>query len=158
MGTIAANQWFPSGIACVASRGVIGIGSESSMAMDKRKPDGAEGEIELDSRIQDVIGKSLQAHFDDILDDADADWASQESHYVLQKIHQGPGQDVSQPASAKEPLRYHIQRFNKAKVRRTLREGNMESLKITRIGGNVVQLLGLTMSKEAAESPAVPVD
>lgn len=37
------------------------------MAMDKRKPDGAEGEIELDSRIQDVIGKSLQAHFDDIL-------------------------------------------------------------------------------------------
>ena len=100
----------------------------------------------------------LLSHFDDILDDADADWASQESHYVLQKIHQSPGQDVSQPASAKEPLRYHIQRFNKAKVRRTLREGNMESLKIMRIGGNVVQLLGLTMSKEAAESLAVPID
>ena len=34
----------------------------------------------------------------------------------------------------------------------------MEALKITRIGGNEVQLLGLTMSKEAAESLAVPVD
>ena len=58
----------------------------------------------------------------------------------------------------RSPYRYHIQRFNKARVRRTLREGNTETLKITRIGGNVVQLLGLTIFKEAAESLAVPVD
>lgn len=37
------------------------------MAMDKGKPEDTGGEIELDPRIQDVIGKSLKAHFDDIL-------------------------------------------------------------------------------------------
>jgi hypothetical protein len=37
------------------------------MSQDKWKSDEAGQEPELDHRIRDVIGKSLKAHFDDIL-------------------------------------------------------------------------------------------
>ena len=67
---------------------------------------GEESQNELDAFEAKVYNDvyALLSHFDDILGDADADWTGQESHHVLQEVHQDPGQDVPQPAGADEPL------------------------------------------------------